>query len=219
MYDHQNLTKNMFLPLKQYITKIKALYPYDSTDSSISFYTEDPYFSHFQIFLDKTSFGYELSFIGENSNITSFIFEFSEEITLNIEQVINGDFVERLNDISYQIKILPRGFSLDSQLNENVRVSQYIFSLDATTMNLHEMFSENNYESTLFYKCSSCGGEILRAMFDNKEENYYVGSDQRRVNDKEFFQQANMWYLSPLLGLIAGTISMNEESQEWPKSE
>ena len=219
MYDHQNLIRNMFLPLKQYITKIKALYPYDADSKSLHFYTQDPYFAHFNIYLYKLVDGYELNILSENSENFKILLILENEVELTLDQFINGDFLNVLNNQSYKLKILPRGFTLESNLFSDKRVTQYIYSLDATTMNLHEYFSKNRYESNLFYKCARCGGEILRAIFDENEENYFVGMDQKRVNDREFFNQANRWYLSPLLGIFAGTISAREDSHQWPESE
>jgi hypothetical protein len=219
MYDHKNLIENMLLPLKQYITKIKQLYPYDRDSNNLYFYTENSLYSHFLISLNKVDNQYVISFQSENHELVTFIYEFEKESDYNLDQMLNSDFISTLDNQSYSLKILPRGFTLNSELIDDKRRSQYVYSLDATTMNLEETFKENFYSSKLFYKCSRCGGEILRAMFSDTEEFYFVGLDQHRVNDRDFFNQANRWYLSPLLGLVAGTISSKVEAHIWPHDE
>lgn len=218
MYDHTTILENYFRPLRNYVVKLKQLYPYNEFENEMVFYNESNLYSHFQIqLISINEKQYELIFFSENQNIDIIEFTFNNEITLTLKKLLDLSFVRQLENDEYTIAINSRVSTFKSEIIGQSRMTQYVLGANGTTAYLEELNTLNYYESTLFYRCPNCGGEILRAQFTPQTEMYYRGLDQIRVNDTDFFNRANRFYLSGILRGMSQLISSRTNNHIWPE--
>ena len=220
MYKHTTILENYFRPLRNYTVKLKQLYPFDQLENQLVFYTESNQYSHFSISLNALDQShYQLIIQSENYKTDIIEFELSQALNLNLNMILDLSFVKQVTNMSYTVSINSRTSSFKSDINENRRITEYVLGSSGTTAYLEEIKDTNLFESTLFYRCAQCGGEILRAIFTSETEAFYRGLDQRLVNDTDFFNRANRFYLSGIFRGMTQLISSRTDDEIWPEVE
>lgn len=218
MYDHKNILTNYFRPLREYVVKLKQLYPYDTRENDLIFYTTNNQYSQFSISLvqiDETKI--EIQFFSKNRKLDIIEINSTDSIKINLTEILDLSFVNKLTEKDYTVLVNSRSAGVISEVSNNTRITQYILGNSGATAYLEEINQNNFYESIFYFRCAECGGEILRAQFSSETEQYFRGLDSRQVNDTDFFNRANRFYIRAVLRGISQLINNRSESKIWPE--